>query len=111
MGDILTWDEDYARAKLAKVAEDERADKRAELLGSLEEWSFDCGFASARDRKPTSEDEGRLNARASVDAEFKRLDDRIEVLEEALRSIAANTCCDSCREAAIVASKALEDGK
>ena len=33
---------------------------------------------------------------------------RIEKLEAALRSIAANTCCDSCREAALVARKALE---
>ena len=35
--------------------------------------------------------------------------DRIEKLEAALRSIAANACCDSCREAALVARKALED--
>ena len=34
--------------------------------------------------------------------------DRIERLEAALRSIAANACCDSCREAALVARKALE---
>ena len=34
--------------------------------------------------------------------------DRIEALEAALREIAANTCCDSCREAALVARKALE---
>ena len=33
---------------------------------------------------------------------------RIEKLEAALRSIAANACCDSCREAALVARKALE---
>ena len=32
----------------------------------------------------------------------------IEKLEAALRSIAANACCDSCREAALVARKALE---
>lgn len=39
-----------------------------------------------------------------------KLDDmrRIEKLEAALRSIAANTCCDSCREAALVARKALD---
>ena len=35
--------------------------------------------------------------------------ERIEKLEAALRSIAANACCDSCREAALVARKALED--
>ena len=34
--------------------------------------------------------------------------DRIEKLEAALRSIAANACCDSCREAALVARKALD---
>jgi hypothetical protein len=34
--------------------------------------------------------------------------DRIEKLEAALRSIAANACCNSCREAALVARKALE---
>ena len=33
---------------------------------------------------------------------------RITELEAALRSIAANACCDSCREAALVARKALE---
>jgi len=35
--------------------------------------------------------------------------DRIEALEKALRSIAANTCCDKCQEAALVARAALED--
>jgi hypothetical protein len=34
--------------------------------------------------------------------------DRIEKLETALRSIVANACCDSCREAALVARKALD---
>jgi hypothetical protein len=34
--------------------------------------------------------------------------DRILKLEAALRSIAANACCDSCREAALVARKALD---
>lgn len=34
--------------------------------------------------------------------------DLIEKLEAALRSIAANACCDSCHEAALVARKALE---
>jgi hypothetical protein len=33
---------------------------------------------------------------------------RNKQLEAALRSIAANACCDSCREAALVARKALE---
>lgn len=32
---------------------------------------------------------------------------RIATLEKGLRSIAANTCCDSCREASLVARTAL----
>ena len=44
----------------------------------------------------------------SFDEDILRQDDRIEKLEAALRSIAANACCDSCREAALVARKALE---
>ena len=41
-------------------------------------------------------------------SELNRAADRIEKLETALRSIAANACCDSCREAALVARKALD---
>lgn len=37
--------------------------------------------------------------------------DRIEALELALRSIAANTCCDKCQEAALVARTALGEKK
>ena len=44
-------------------------------------------------------------------AEIDRLKDRIEKLEAALRSIAANACCDSCREAALVARSALGEKK
>ena len=33
---------------------------------------------------------------------------RIAALKKALRSIAANTCCDKCQEAALVARAALE---
>ena len=40
--------------------------------------------------------------------EIVSLKQRIEALEKALRSIAANTCCDSCQEAALVARAALE---
>lgn len=36
---------------------------------------------------------------------------RIEQLEAALRSIAANTCCDKCQEAALVARAALGEKK
>jgi hypothetical protein len=39
---------------------------------------------------------------------FNSAADRIEKLEAALRSIAANKCCDGCREAALVAHRALE---
>jgi hypothetical protein len=34
-------------------------------------------------------------------------EERIVKLETALRSIAANTCCDRCQEAALVARQAL----
>lgn len=37
------------------------------------------------------------------------LGQRIEQLEAALKSIAKNTCCDKCQEAALVAREALED--
>jgi hypothetical protein len=43
-----------------------------------------------------------------VTRKLKEQADRIEKLEAALRSIAANACCDSCREAALIARKALE---
>jgi hypothetical protein len=43
-----------------------------------------------------------------IKSELNRAASRIEKLEAALRSIAANACCDSCREAALVARKALE---
>ena len=36
---------------------------------------------------------------------------RVAELEGALRSIAGNTCCDKCQEAALVARAALEGGK
>jgi hypothetical protein len=32
-------------------------------------------------------------------------------LQEALRSIASNTCCDRCQEAALVARAALKEGE
>ena len=46
--------------------------------------------------------------RLEAHRENDRLKGRIEKLEAALRSIAANACCDSCREAALVARKARE---
>ena len=45
---------------------------------------------------------------AAMNADHTIRKTRIEKLEAALRSIAANACCDSCREAALVARKALE---
>lgn len=35
--------------------------------------------------------------------------DEIERLRKALQSIAKNTCCDTCQEAAMVARKALKE--
>jgi hypothetical protein len=43
-------------------------------------------------------------------ARYRELQLRNEALEPALRSIAANTCCDKCQEAALVARSALETG-
>lgn len=45
--------------------------------------------------------------RAQADALVSRLQARVAKMEEGLRSIAANTCCDTCREAALVARDAL----
>ncbi len=39
---------------------------------------------------------------------IERSADLIERLQAALQSIAANTCCDKCQEAALVARAALE---
>jgi hypothetical protein len=53
----------------------------------------------------------RANGSWEADAAASKLQsqaDYIEKLEAALRSIAANACCDSCREAALVARKALD---
>jgi hypothetical protein len=52
--------------------------------------------------------DGILAIRDIYDHDVAEAADRIEKLEAALRSIAANACCDSCREAALVARKALE---
>ena len=55
----------------------------------------------------------RLRERTGLELECVAMDaaDRIEALEAALRSIAANTCCDSCQEAALVARAALGEKK
>jgi hypothetical protein len=37
--------------------------------------------------------------------------DRVEKYEKVLKSIAMNTCCDKCQEAALVAMQALIDNK
>ena len=41
--------------------------------------------------------------------EITRLQAENERLREALQSIAKNTCCDRCQEAALVAKEALQD--
>ena len=46
-----------------------------------------------------------------IDAKNVEQADRIEQLEAALRSIAANTCCDTCQEAALVDRAALGEKK
>lgn len=43
--------------------------------------------------------------------EMQRLRDVNRRLTEALESIAANTCCDRCQEAALVARAALQSAK
>ena len=53
-------------------------------------------------------DEVNIAFQMGAEWERKQTKARIEKLEAALRSIAANACCDSCREAALVARKALE---
>jgi bacterioferritin-associated ferredoxin len=42
-------------------------------------------------------------------ATFKYMRERIAQLEKALKSIAINTCCDKCQEAARVAREALQE--
>ena len=51
------------------------------------------------------------DARADQDEEgdWVRYEDYAQI-EAALKSIAANTCCDRCQEAALVARSALETG-
>lgn len=44
------------------------------------------------------------NARCDAVKQRRRIDE----IETALRSIAANSCCEDCREAALVAKRALE---
>ena len=46
-----------------------------------------------------------------ADAKNKKLLAEIARLREALGSIAANTCCDQCKEAALAARAALENGR
>ena len=46
-------------------------------------------------------------AREVLWVKLKEAADEIEKLRAALRSIAANTCCDRCQEAALVARAAL----
>lgn len=50
-------------------------------------------------------------AHAQLQAELDRADSTISRLREALGSIARNTCCDKCQEAALVARTALKEGE
>lgn len=47
----------------------------------------------------------------NIEVTYDALRKRIAELEAALSSIARNTCCDKCQEAALVARAALEGGK
>ena len=49
--------------------------------------------------------------RARMGEEISDLRAEIARLREALGSIAANTCCDQCKEAALAARAALENGR
>jgi hypothetical protein len=55
----------------------------------------------------------RVGIHQSVDEQALREEaaDRIEALEAALLSISANTCCEKCQEAALVARAALGEKK
>ena len=48
-------------------------------------------------------------AKTALLAERDALAARVQRMEGALRSIAANTCCDRCQEAALVARAALAE--
>jgi len=53
----------------------------------------------------------KLPATYVSDAYVRELVQRVEALQRALKRIAANTCCDSCREAALVARKVLKENE
>lgn len=89
----------------------ERLRKDAPPLG-LEYWdpTYDVRQEAAT-ALATLRDE-REAAWASVQPEIekrKAAEAERDRLRDALRSIAANTCCDTCREAALAARAALDD--
>lgn len=49
-----------------------------------------------------------LRGQLNLHHDLARANEKIERLREALRSIASNTCCDGCQEAALVARAALK---
>jgi hypothetical protein len=67
-----------------------------------DDWTEDCS---------AYEDHTGDNPVAWIQNASKEAADRIEALEAALQSIAANACCDKCQEAAFVACAALEEKK
>ena len=79
--------------------------KAANRIEKLERDVLEYGSAIA-DAQMQNEDLNRALNRM-IDR-WEKQSTRIEKLETALRSIAANACCNSCREAALVARKALD---
>ena len=73
--------------------------------------------AYATDTVPSHEvrrraNEALINAGEPMsEVTYDALRKRLAKLEAALSSIASNTCCDGCQEAALVARAALEGGK
>jgi hypothetical protein len=84
--DVFGEDEKYGAYVLASDYEALAADRD----------SFKLGMATANEEWRKAQ------------ARYRELQLRNEALEPALRSIAANTCCDKCQEAALVARAALE---
>ena len=79
-------------------------DREPEPADDLVEWLNEMRIYEENSEE-TTEAFTRTIARISADAET------IRALREALRSIAANTCCERCQEAALVARAALAQGE
>jgi hypothetical protein len=81
---------------------------------------IDADFAAAGRRIAELEatNQRLLDVMRAAEPVHKRRWERLQKLEtenkrlrEALQSIAANSCCDKCQEAALVARKALQEGE